>query len=236
MRSLVVFFSFLFLFITQIKPCNAVEYFEKVPQFSRIEISGRIIVQIESYGNNVVTNTENTMKINVRSGSIKELDYYMSGETFVLRRKGGSFQTRTITITLNISNTISQLDVSTGALIRTFRNIFDERAEIRAEAGSYLDLFVDTSSLFINCGRDSSVIMKGTLNQIEVRSINSGLVDAQLLVVSRAHVYAYTGSTIKINALEYLEATAGMKSSVYYKETSAIKHLSELSGGDYIIF
>jgi len=213
-----------------------VEYFEKLPQFSRIEISGRMTVQIETYGDNIVTNTENTMKINVKSGSIKDIDYYMSGETLVLRKKAGVFQTRSMIITLNISNKISQLDVSAGALVRTFRNVFDERAEIRAESGSYLDLFVDTSSLFINCGRDSSVLMKGRINHIETRAVNSGLIDAELLTVSRAFVYAYTGSTIKINALEYLEATAGMKSSIYYKEGAAVKHLSELAGGQYIEF
>jgi len=213
-----------------------VEYFEKLPKFSRIEISGRMTVQIETFGDNIVTNTENTMKINVRSGSIRDLDYYMSGETLILRKKSGAFQTRSIIITLNISNTISQLDVSTGALVRTFRNIFDERAEIRAESGSYLDLVVDASSLFINSGRDSSVIIKGRVNQVETRAVNSALIDAELLAVSRAFVYAYTGSTIKINALEYLEATASMKSAVYYKQTSAVKHLSELAGGEYIEF
>ncbi|MCL2481592.1 MAG: DUF2807 domain-containing protein [Spirochaetaceae bacterium] len=212
------------------------EYFEKLPKFSRIEISGRMTVQIETFGDNIVTNTENTMKINVRSGSIRDLDYYMSGETLILRKKSGAFQTRSIIITLNISNTISQLDVSTGALVRTFRNIFDERAEIRAESGSYLDLVVDASSLFINSGRDSSVIIKGRVNQVETRAVNSALIDAELLAVSRAFVYAYTGSTIKINALEYLEATASMKSAVYYKQTSAVKHLSELAGGEYIEF
>jgi len=193
-------------------------------------------VQIETFGDNIVTNTENSMKINVRSGSIKDIDYYISGETLILRKKAGAFQTRSIIITLNISNTISQLDVSTGALVRAYRNIFDENAEVRAESGSYLDLFVDTSSLFINCGRDSSVIMKGRLDRIEARAVNSGLIDAELLAVSRAHVYAYTGSTIKINALEYLEATAGMKSSVHYKQGASIKHLSELAGGEYIEF
>ena len=233
MRILIVFFTYLFLFTAQI---HAVEYFEKLPKFSRIEISGRMTVQIETFGDNIVTNTENTMKINVRSGSIRDLDYYMSGETLILRKKSGAFQTRSIIITLNISNTISQLDVSTGALVRTFRNIFDERAEIRAESGSYLDLVVDASSLFINSGRDSSVIIKGRVNQVETRAVNSALIDAELLAVSRAFVYAYTGSTIKINALEYLEATASMKSAVYYKQTSAVKHLSELAGGEYIEF
>ena len=236
MRTFGFFLTFFFLLAIQAKPCFAVEYFEKLPKFSKVEISGRMTVQIEAYVNNIVTNTENSMKINVKSGSIKDLDYFMSGETLVLRKKGGIIQTRNIVITLNISNTISQLDVSTGALVRAYRNIFDERAEIKAESGSYLDLFVDNSSLFINSGRNSSVIMKGRLDRIEARTSNSGLIDAELLAVSRAFVSAYTGSTIKINAIEYLEATAGMKSSVYYKQTPAIKHLSELAGGEYIEF
>ena len=235
MRSLLISAS-IFLFFTQIKPCYAVEYFEKLPQFSKIEIIGRITVQIDKPGDTIITNAENSMKINVKSGSIKELEYYISGETLILRKKASGFPTRNIIINLYILNTISQLDVSTGALVRTYRNIFDDRAEIRAEADSYLDLFADTSSLLINCGRNSSVIIKGTLNQIEARTLNSGLIDAELLVVSRAYVYAYTGSSIKINALEYLEAAAGMESSVYYKPTPAVKHLSELSGGKYIQF
>ncbi len=236
MRSLVVFSIFLFLITTPAKPCYAVEYFEKLPSFSKIEITGRISVQIDKSDDNIITNSENSMKINVKSGSIKDLDYYMSGETLILKKRAGAFQTRNIVITIYLSNTLSRLDVSTGALVKSIRNIFDERAEVRAESDSYLELYADNSSLFINCGRNSSIIIKGSLNYLEAKAVNSGLIDAELLEVSRAYVYAYTGSTVKINALEYLEAAAGMESSVYYKPTQAVKYLSELTGGKYVEF
>ncbi|MCL2792017.1 MAG: DUF2807 domain-containing protein [Spirochaetaceae bacterium] len=236
MRTLAVFFTFLFLLTALAKPCYATEFFERLPQFSRIEISGRIIVQIEGPGDTIVTNTANSMRINVRRGDIRDIDFFMSGETLVLRKNSRGFHTRNITITLNISNTISQLDVSTGALVRAQRNIFDERAEIRAESGSFLELFVDTYALFINCGRDSSIILRGRVDQLEARAVNSGLVNAESLAAARVHVHAFTGSTIRVNATEYLEATAGMRSFVYYKQGPAIKHLSEFAGGTYIEF
>ena len=236
MRTLAAFFIFLFLFTVQIKPCYAREFFEKLPQFSRLEIRGRIVVQIDKDDDNIVTNADNSMRINVRSGSIGEIDYFISGETLVLRRRTSGFQTRNITINLNISNPISHLDVSSGALVRTYRNIFTENAEIRAETDSYLDLFANTSSLVINCGRSSTIIIKGRVNQVEARTVNGGLIDAEALAASRAFVYAYTGSTIRINALEYLEAAAGMRSFVYYKQTPSVKHLTELAGGEYIEF
>ena len=237
MRTLFLFLTSLFLFATQANPCYAVDHFERLPQFSRLEISGRITVQIDGTGDHVITNAENSMRINVRRGSIRELDYFMSGDTLVLRRRGSGMQARSnIVITLNLSNTISQLDVSTGALVRANRNILNDRAEIRAESGSLVELFVNTSSLFLICGRDSSIVIRGTLARVEIRATNSGTVDASQLDVSRAYVSAFTGSTVRINALEYLEATAGMRSSVFFRQNNAVRHLSEHSGGSYIEF
>ncbi|MCL2294092.1 MAG: DUF2807 domain-containing protein [Spirochaetes bacterium] len=236
MRAL-LFFTALFLFATLAVPCYATEYFERLPRFSRIEISGRFTVQIEPPGSHVVTNAENSMRINIRRGSISELEHFLNGDTLVLRRSGSGLQARNnIVVTLSVSNTISQLDVSAGALVRTQRNIFDDRAEVTAESGSSLELFVNTRSLFINCGRESSVVIRGVLDQIEIRATNGGTVDAEFLNVTIANVSAHTGSTVRINALEFLEATAGMRSTIYYRRTNAIKRLSEFSDGNYIGF
>ena len=48
------------------------------------------------------------------------------------------------------------------------------------------------------------------------------LINAESLITSRAYAYAFSGSTIRINAPEYLEASAEMRSFVYHNQCTTV--------------
>jgi hypothetical protein len=203
------------------------EYIKKVPAFSKIEINGRVSAVLEKAN-------ENSLSIFVKRGSIDDLDIYVSGDTLYLKKTGSLYQTRNITVKISVSGAVKELSVLSGALVKSYRNIFDAESAVRAASGSSLELYADLASVFIQCGRNSSINLRGIAGKMEARAEHGGVIDASLFEVSAANVYSYTGSSIKVNVRDFLEAASGLESIIYYKKEPAEKHFSTALAGKYI--
>ncbi len=227
MRSHIIGFAILCFLLIQPVQGDEREYIKQLPSFTKIEVNGRAAVIIEK-------SNENRMSVKVRSGSIDDLEIYVSGETLMLKKKGSVFQSRNVTVNISTSFPVSSLSVSGGALVKSYRNIFTSKIEIRSESGSSLDLFSEASVISLYSGRDSSIKIRGTADKLEARCEHGGIIDALLLEAITVYAYAYTGGIVKVKALQYLEAGAGLESSVHYKGEPPQIYLSDALGGKYI--
>ncbi|MCP5514018.1 MAG: DUF2807 domain-containing protein [Spirochaetales bacterium] len=227
MRFLIVLFVLLLSPYVSVSG-ESTEYRRNISSFSRIELTGRFNAVLEE------PRQSGSISITAGSGSADDIETTVSGDKLIVSKSSGIYQPRNITVKITPAQLITELSASSGVLVKSYRNVFSAKSEIRADSGSTMELFTESSDLLINCGRNSKIKIKGKSENLEARASNGGEIDAFLLEASKCFAYSYTGSIIKVNISGHLEAGAGLESAVYYKGDPVSVYLSETLGGKYI--
>ena len=204
------------------------EYSKSFPPFSRIEINGPVSAFVEG------GRSSDTVEISVRRGSVDDIDINVSGSTLFIRAAGGLLPARGIELKIFPSSEIKTINASAGALVRTMRDVFQAQSGLRAESGAVIDAYAEAEEMLLSSGRNSRITLRGFCGTVEARAEHGGTVDCEKCEALKVRAYAYTGGTIRVNALETLEASSGMGSSVFYRKNRAVKYFSEALGGRYV--
>lgn len=207
------------------------KYSEKLSNFSKLELSGRMTVIVKRGGSNSLTAEIKT------GGSYGDLDFYISNNTLFLKKRGSLFAIRNITVTLTSFRHIDVIYASNGVLVKTWENVFSLKAEVDAKSSSVMELYVEGDKFFAVAGRTSSIKLRGKVERIELRAEHEGIIDSEFLEAEKGYAFAYTGGKIKLTVLDYLEAAAGNNSAIYYKDSLSLKkELSPALEGKYISY
>lgn len=207
------------------------KYSERLSDFSKLELSGSMTVIVKRGGSNNLT-AEIKM-----GGSYSELDFYVSNNTLFLKKRGSFFAMRNITVTLTSFCHIDVIYASGGVLVKTWENVFSSKAEVDAKSSSVMEIYVEADKFYAVAGRTSSIKLRGKVEEIELRAEHEGKIDSEFLEAEKGYAFAYTGGSIKLTVLNYLEAAAGNNSVIYYKDSLSLKkELSPALEGKYISY
>lgn len=207
------------------------KYSEKLSNFSKIDVSGRMTVIVKRGGSNNLT-----AEIKI-GGNYGELDFYISNNTLFLKKRGSFFAMRNITVTLTSFRHIDIIYASGGVLVKTWENVFSSKAEVNAQSSSVMEIYVEADKFFAAAGRTSSIKLRGKAAEIELRAEHEGIIDSEFLEAEEGYAFAYTGGSIKLPVLDYLVAAAGNNSVIYYKDSLSLKkELSPALEGKYISY
>ena len=128
--------------------------------------------------------------------------------------------------------TLDQLDVSAGSDVNSESVLKLDKLKLEVSSGSDVKLELDANELTVESSSGSDVSLSGKVAFIQAAASSGSDIDAEDLVSKKCMANVSSGSDIKVNVTDELDANASSGGDILYSGNPKIKNIKESSGGD----
>lgn len=128
--------------------------------------------------------------------------------------------------------TLDRLDASAGSDVESESVIKLDKLKLQASSGSDVELELEANELDVEASSGSDIELKGKASFMEISASSGSDIDAGNLETKKCHAGTSSGSDIKINVSEELDANASSGGDISYSGNPSQKNINESSGGD----
>ena len=128
--------------------------------------------------------------------------------------------------------TLDKLEASAGSDVVSEARLKLDKLNLDASSGSDVKLELEVSDLSVGSSSGSDITLKGTANKIQVDASSGSDIDAGELQAKNCTASVSSGSDIKVNVTENLDASASSGGDISYSGNPKTKDINESSGGD----
>jgi hypothetical protein len=128
--------------------------------------------------------------------------------------------------------TLDRLDASAGSDVESKSVLKLDKLKLDASSGSDVELEVKANELSIDSSSGSDIEIKGSTEYLDVSASSGSDIDAGELKTKKCRANTSSGSDIRINVSEELDANANSGGDISYSGNPAQKNINESSGGD----
>ena len=128
--------------------------------------------------------------------------------------------------------TLDKLQASAGSDIASESVLNFEKLEVDASSGSDVKLELNASDISVESSSGSDIRLKGKAASLHVSASSGSDINAADLQSKRCQASVSSGSDIKINVTEELDAHASSGGDISYSGNPAKKEIKKSSGGD----
>jgi len=127
---------------------------------------------------------------------------------------------------------LDRLDASAGSDIESESLLKLDKLKLQASSGSDVELELEANELDVESSSGSDIELKGKATFMEVSASSGSDIDAGNLETKKCRASTSSGSDIKINVTEELDANASSGGDISYSGNPSQKDINESSGGD----
>lgn len=127
--------------------------------------------------------------------------------------------------------TIDKLEASAGSDVVSESVLNLEQLDLSASSGSDIKLELNATDVTAEASSGSDLSLKGKSNALEVNASSGSDIHAGDFQAKHCHASASSGSDIKINVTDELQADASSGGDISYSGNPAKKEVKESSGG-----
>jgi len=127
--------------------------------------------------------------------------------------------------------TLNQLHVSAGSDVNSKSLLILDKLNLDVSSGSDVKLELEANDLSVETSSGSDVSLNGKANALEVSASSGSDIDAGALVSKKCKANVSSGSDIKVNVTEELNAVASSGGDITYSGDPKTKNVRESSGG-----
>ena len=128
--------------------------------------------------------------------------------------------------------TLDKLDASAGSDVNSEGLLKLDKLNLDASSGSNVRLELAANELSVGSSSGSDISLKGAANKIQVDASSGSDIDANDLQAKICNASVSSGSDIKVNVSESLDASASSGGDIIYSGNPKTKDINESSGGD----
>ncbi len=128
--------------------------------------------------------------------------------------------------------TLDKIDASAGSDVVSEGRLKLNDLKIDASSGSDVRLELEANGLNVGSSSGSDISLKGNTNNLQVDASSGSDIDASELQSKNCNASVSSGSDIKVNVTEKLDASASSGGDISYTGNPKTKDINESSGGD----
>jgi hypothetical protein len=128
--------------------------------------------------------------------------------------------------------TLEKLEAASGSDVVSESLLKLDKLSLEASSGSDVKLELEANDLNVESSSGSDIKLKGKASFMQVSASSGSDIDAGNLETKKCHASTSSGSDIRINVTEELEANASSGGDISYSGNPAQKDINESSGGD----
>ncbi len=128
--------------------------------------------------------------------------------------------------------TMDKLEASAGSDVNSESMLNLDKLKLGASSGSDVKLELELDNLRVESSSGSDISLRGKANVIEVSASSGSDIDAGDLQSKKCTASVSSGSDIKVNVSEELNADASSGGDIVYTGNPKTKDINESSGGD----
>lgn len=217
------------LLLIVVSPLTAQSTTKDFNEFSGVIASGNIEMTL-------IADNENYAKIRGDEDDIEKLKIEMKGSNlkFALRNKGlfnwfGNIGK--VHIELHYSETLSYINTSASADIRTLETMISDELKLNSSSGSSIELDLDCNKLKANLSSGAEIILEGEIGVQDIIVSSGANYKSSEAASAEVYANASSGGDIKVWVEDKIEGHASSGASIRYKGEPNIRDLSSSSGG-----
>jgi hypothetical protein len=191
--------------------------------FDQVRVAGNIHLQLVASDSLLLQFEE--------EGVPEELDIAWGEQTLTLKIRSEIKKSTALNVKLYYK-TLSQLEVSRGAVVRSADTLKTKTLTLKVEAGGKAELLLVTDSLSARVNQGADIILRGTTRTQLIHANTVGNFLGYELGAERTWIKATTGAQVKINSSRFLNVTSTGKAFVGYMGTPEIKEFKHNMGGE----
>lgn len=127
------------------------------------------------------------------------------------------FSTDNVKISIYYTGDLDVIDANEGSVISASSSFNQNRLEVRAQEGSFIELPIETNYLDVKSVTGSQIILSGTSKNQNVETNTGGKYDGFDLNCDNTIISATTGSEVKIKSTNVLDCNVKLGGSILYK-------------------
>ena len=128
--------------------------------------------------------------------------------------------------------TLDKLEASAGSDIVSQMLLKFDKLNLNASSGSDVKLELETNQLSVGSSSGSDISLKGKATVLQVDASSGSDIKADELESKKCTASVSSGSDIRVNVTDELDANASSGGDIYYSGNPKIKDINESSGGD----
>ena len=200
---------------------------EVIENFTKIEVSDAISVEIEQSKNNGIevetdSNLQNYVKTTISNGILKiELDKNISfSEKLLVRVK---------------IKKLKEIESSSASSIKSNTLFKGKSLNIIATSASKIDMKAEYENITVESSSTSDITLRGKTLKLETNASSASSIDASELMSNEVYAEASSASNIKVYAIVKLDAKADSSGTISSVKRPRELRNKETSGGDISI-
>lgn len=127
---------------------------------------------------------------------------------------------------------LDKIDASAGSDVVSENRFKLDKLNLDASSGSDVRLDLEANELSVGSSSGSDISLKGSANSIQVDASSGSDIDASELRARNCNASVSSGSDIKVNVTENLDANASSGGDITYSGNPKTKDINKSSGGD----
>lgn len=128
--------------------------------------------------------------------------------------------------------TLDRLEASAGSDVVSEGRLKLDQLKLDASSGSDVKLELEVNDLSVGSSSGSDISLKGTATKLQADASSGSDIDASDLLSKSCNASVSSGSDLKINVTEKLDANASSGGDITYSGNPKTKDINESSGGD----
>ena len=128
--------------------------------------------------------------------------------------------------------TLDKLEASAGSDVVSQMLLKFDKLNLNASSGSDVKLELETNQLSVGSSSGSDISLKGKATVLQVDASSGSDIKADELESKKCTASVSSGSDIRVNVTDELDANASSGGDIYYSGSPKIKDINESSGGD----
>jgi hypothetical protein len=128
--------------------------------------------------------------------------------------------------------TLDRLEASAGSDVVSEGRLKLDQLKLDASSGSDVKLELEVNDLSVGSSSGSDISLKGTATKLQADASSGSDIDASDLLSKSCNASVSSGSDMKINVTEKLDANASSGGDITYSGNPKTKDINESSGGD----
>jgi hypothetical protein len=199
-----------------------------VQPFDEVVLTGRIIAEL-------VPGDVNEVEILQSETPEDKINISMSGQSLRISTLNRIAKDEEVRLRITYQK-LRAIKAQAGVALRHEGPIEADKLEVRIGSGAQAELEVTTDALEVYVGEGGQLMLSGNTNSQQVTASSGGNCDASNLAAKRTYARASAGGMAKVNATEFLDATANTGGQVSYRGEPAEKYTRSSLGGEISSF
>lgn len=193
----------------------------QLESFDKVDVSGGIKLYLEQ-------GSKHTADVEVENAELDDLiTKVKGGELQIYFKKNllSSWKNRQATVVVTYKD-LTALDISSGCYVESNTTITASDFDLSCSSGTRVILDLDVDDLDAKFSSGTSVTLEGSADNLDVRASSGCAVNASELKSIHVVAEAKSGTSMKVWAIESIDAEAKSGSSIKYKGDPNTKDIS----------